>query len=101
MQNDAWVRIYSDVYDDNIVGNKEGLLQLRKSIEIALTAGEASPEMKTDFTSVVCTNDTWQDEENLGRDKSFFGGLMKLFFVIWVIALPIIGIVALTKYFTS
>ena len=99
MQNEAWVRIYSDVYDDNIVGNKEGLLQLRIAIDSAIQTGNATcTDIKTDFESIICSADTWEDEENLEGSDSILGLSPAFFLFLWGVLLPLVGVLAVSKW---
>lgn len=96
-QQEAWVKTGSDTYEDCLVGNKDGLLQLKDAIDEAIREDSASPVFKSDFMSVVCTKEGWDSAE-----ESKLPAWQELFFKVvclgWLVVLPILGVVAIVKW---
>lgn len=88
---EPWVKIASDVYEECIVGNREGLRLLKESIDLAIAEKSASPTYKSDFASVVCTDEEWgaAEESKLPKwqERSF-----KFVALLWLGVLPLLGI---------
>ncbi len=93
----GWIKIYSERYEDSIAGNKEGLLLLKESIDQALKNKSSKVEYKSDFISVICAEEDWENEE---VESSYLANLaIATVFFIWLLFLPILGIVLSIKTF--
>ncbi len=93
----AWVKIYSERYEDNIAGNKDGLMLLKDAIDIAIDNKHSNVEFNSDFVSVICADEDWEDE---GVESSYLANiLIATIFIIWLLLLPILGIVLTVKTF--
>ncbi|MBB3166957.1 hypothetical protein [Simiduia aestuariiviva] len=96
--NEPWVKTASDAYEDCIVGNRDGLISLKASIDEAISEKSASPTYKSDFISVVCTEDDWDtaEDSNLPKWQEF---LFKTGVFIWLGLLPLLGIGLVISWF--
>ncbi|MBE0368415.1 hypothetical protein [Pseudoalteromonas aurantia] len=92
-----WVKTASETYEDCIVGNREGLLQLKDAIDKAIQEDSVSPEFKSDFISVVCTKEEWDCTE-ASNIPAWQELLFKVLCVGWLLILPIIGIFTVIKW---
>ena len=96
--NEPWVQSFSEKYEACIVGNREGLLLLKKSIDEAIDEKFSTPSYKTDFISVVCTKEKWEESynEELPKWQEF---MFSLIAALWLGLLPIVGIVFVILWF--
>lgn len=96
MSQRGWIKIYSETYQDCIVGNREGLSSLKKAVDTAIENKHAPIESfcQSDFLSVVATTEAWNDTEASSIPK-LQELIFELVLFVWLVALPIIGCIAL------
>ncbi|MES9875247.1 MAG: hypothetical protein ABW162_17855 [Candidatus Sedimenticola sp. PURPLELP] len=102
MKQSGWIKIYSETYENSIVGNESGLSALKDAIDSALNRRQApiAKHCQADFKSVLLTNDQWHETEvvELPRWKKYTFITILAF---WTIALPIAGIFGIYSYIFS
>jgi hypothetical protein len=100
MENKPWLEIYNESYQDCIVGNHEGLVELKKAIDKALVQGNYRlPEsLDSDFISIRATEIKPHEEEVPKSDKLIGLAVMSGLFI-WGLALPIFAIYQLWQLF--
>jgi hypothetical protein len=92
------VKTASDVYEDCIVGNRDGLVLLKESIDLAIAENSASPSYKSDFISVVCTEQPWDETEEATLPKWQEWGFRSVVLP-WLGVLPLLGIGLIFSWF--
>jgi len=97
-ENDAWVRTSSYIYEDSIVGDREGLLLLKKSIDEAIQQKSSLPTFNADFKSIICAEEKWtaSEESELPKWQTF---VFALIVALWLALLPISGIAFVISWF--
>ncbi|WKE64050.1 hypothetical protein PVT67_10090 [Gallaecimonas kandeliae] len=89
--NEPWVKTASERYEDCIVGNRDGLLALKSSIDKAIAQQSDSPTFKSDFLTIVCTDDPWEKSEGPSLPK-WQEITFNLVLFVWLLLLPILGL---------
>lgn len=99
MNQNGWVKIFSETYDDQIVGNRDGLESLRDAIDATLLNknSDMSEFCKSDFSSVVITDEEWSktEAEEVPQWQNY---IFQFVLAVWVVILPLVGIVSLFNY---
>ncbi|MGI1679845.1 MAG: hypothetical protein K6L75_13975 [Cellvibrionaceae bacterium] len=102
MKNKGWIKIFSETYDDCIVGDADGLISLKESIDQALLneSSDISNHCKADFTKIVLTKEKWHETEAVEVPK-WQGYIFQFMLAVWVVLLPIMGLVFLYQQVRS
>ena len=100
MPNKPWLEIYNETYQDCIVGNNAGLIELKNAIDKALNEGKYQlPEsLDSDFSSIHVAEVKPHEEEVPKSDKLISIAVMSGLFI-WGLALPIFAIYQLWQLF--
>ncbi len=100
MKNKPWLEIYNESYQDCIVGNHEGLVELKKAVDKALDAGNYKlPEsLDSDFLS-ICVTEIKPHEEVVPKSDKLIGLAIMSGLFIWGLVLPIFAIYKLWQVF--
>jgi hypothetical protein len=93
VNNQPWVKIYDEAWDDSIVGNREGLLALKNTIDEALKNEciEIKDKFKSDFGVVALSQLDW-DSSDVESNEGIWGYLIGFILFVWMVALPIYAI---------
>lgn len=98
MTEQPWVMLHSEDYEDHLIGNREGIRLLRNALDQTLKDPDFKmpEELHTDFHGILIS-----DEEFENSEKNYSGGVVSwglgIFFFLWLLALPILGIVFIGK----